>query len=108
MTIPPVQFVIMASLLIVPVRLRADHQAAELHHRLALEDARRKDWDGAIRTLAQLSAAHGVELVSIGNGTASRETDTLVADLMARHPELKLRLGCVLHGGKGPARRGPT
>ncbi len=48
----------------------------------------RKDWDGSLRTLARLCAAHRVDLVSIGNGTASRETDRLVADLIARHPEL--------------------
>ncbi len=47
-------------------------------------------WDEAIATLAKLAAAHRVELVSIGNGTASRETDRLVQDLIRRHPELKL------------------
>ena len=35
----------------------------------------RKDWDGALRTLAALCAQHRVQLISIGNGTASRETD---------------------------------
>ncbi len=50
----------------------------------------RNDWDGALHTLAQLARRHGVELVSIGNGTASRETDKLAADLIKRHPELKL------------------
>ncbi|MFC0526205.1 Tex family protein [Phytohabitans kaempferiae] len=47
-------------------------------------------WDESIATLAKLAAAHKVELVAIGNGTASRETDKLAGDLMARHPELKL------------------
>jgi protein Tex len=47
-------------------------------------------WDESIATLARLAAAHKVELVAIGNGTASRETDKLAGDLMARHPELKL------------------
>lgn len=42
------------------------------------------------RTLARLARAHKVDLVSIGNGTASRETDKLAADLIARHPDLKL------------------
>jgi len=50
----------------------------------------RNDWDGALHTLAQLAKKHGVELVSIGNGTASRETDKLAAELIKRHPELKL------------------
>lgn len=40
----------------------------------------RKDWTGSIATLEQLAQKHGVELVAIGNGTASRETDQLVAD----------------------------
>jgi uncharacterized protein len=48
----------------------------------------RNQWDQSIATLAALIARHGVSLVSIGNGTASRETDQLVADLMQRHPEL--------------------
>ena len=49
----------------------------------------RNDWDGSLRTLAQLSLRHGVQLIAIGNGTASRETDTLAGDLIARHPEPK-------------------
>ncbi|NOR80257.1 MAG: S1 RNA-binding domain-containing protein [Methyloprofundus sp.] len=51
--------------------------------------APRKQWDASIATLAKLIAQHQVELVSIGNGTGSRETDQLVADLMKRHKELK-------------------
>jgi uncharacterized protein len=50
----------------------------------------RRDWDGALHQLAGLCAKHGVQLVAIGNGTASRETDKLAAELMKRHPELKL------------------
>jgi len=50
----------------------------------------RNDWDGSIATIAALAARHKAELIAIGNGTASRETDKLVADLFARHPELKL------------------
>ncbi len=49
----------------------------------------RKDWDSSISTLAKLIAKHQIGLVSIGNGTGSRETDQLVSDLMKRHPELK-------------------
>jgi len=49
----------------------------------------RKQWDESISTLAKLIAQHQVSLVSIGNGTASRETDQLVADVIKRHPELK-------------------
>ncbi|MBP6119889.1 MAG: RNA-binding transcriptional accessory protein [Giesbergeria sp.] len=42
----------------------------------------RKDWDGALHTLAQLSKKHGVQLIAIGNGTASRETDKLAGELI--------------------------
>jgi len=52
--------------------------------------APKKRWDESIETLAQLAARHAVELVSIGNGTASRETDRLVQDLIRRHPGLRL------------------
>lgn len=50
----------------------------------------RRDWEGSIQTLAQLARKHGSKLISIGNGTASRETDKLAGDLIARHPELGL------------------
>jgi uncharacterized protein len=42
----------------------------------------RKDWDGALHTLAKLCEKHGVNLIAIGNGTASRETDKLAGDLI--------------------------
>ena len=44
----------------------------------------RKDWDGSLHTLTKLCEKHGVNLIAIGNGTASRETDRLAADLMKR------------------------
>jgi uncharacterized protein len=47
-------------------------------------------WDESLATLARLAKAHHVDLVAIGNGTASRETDKLAADLIKRHPELSL------------------
>ncbi|WP_439685261.1 Transcriptional accessory protein Tex/SPT6 [Cupriavidus oxalaticus] len=50
----------------------------------------RRDWNGSLATLARLAKQHNVALVSIGNGTASRETDKLVQDLMKQMPELKL------------------
>jgi len=56
-------------------------------------------WDASIARLAQLAAAHQVKLVSIGNGTASRETDRLVRDLCKRHPELGLRSVVVSEAG---------
>jgi uncharacterized protein len=50
----------------------------------------RRDWEGSLAVLRQLAQKHGAGLVSIGNGTASRDTDKLAAELMRRHPELRL------------------
>ncbi|HMO45921.1 MAG TPA: Tex family protein [Rubrivivax sp.] len=44
----------------------------------------RRDWEGALHTLQRLALAHDVELLAIGNGTASRETDALAAELLRR------------------------
>ncbi len=52
--------------------------------------APKKDWHGAMYTLAQLAAKHKASLIAIGNGTASRETDKLAQELIQQHPELKL------------------
>jgi uncharacterized protein len=56
-------------------------------------------WDESIAILAQLAAAHHVELVAIGNGTASRETDRLAADLIKARPDLKLTKVMVSEAG---------
>ena len=48
----------------------------------------RKDWEGSIHTLGRLCATHGVNLIAIGNGTASRETDKLAGDLIKRIQQL--------------------
>ncbi|WP_446810212.1 Tex family protein [Methylomonas sp. 2BW1-5-20] len=48
----------------------------------------KNQWDQSIAVLERLIKQHQVQLVSIGNGTASRETDQLVADLMRTHKEL--------------------
>ncbi|WBQ05090.1 Tex family protein [Kribbella sp. CA-293567] len=56
-------------------------------------------WDRSIATLAALAAAHKVDLIAIGNGTASRETDKLAAELIAKHPELKLTKAVVSEAG---------
>ncbi|MBI5463232.1 MAG: RNA-binding transcriptional accessory protein [Gammaproteobacteria bacterium] len=50
----------------------------------------KKQWDASIAVLAALIAKHKVELISIGNGTASRETDRLVKEIAKRHPELRI------------------
>ncbi|HEY8710779.1 MAG TPA: Tex family protein, partial [Burkholderiaceae bacterium] len=44
----------------------------------------RKDWEGSLHTLGSLCVTHGVNLIAIGNGTGSRETDRLAADLIKR------------------------
>ncbi len=46
----------------------------------------RRAWDASLATLARLAAAHSVELVAIGNGTASRETERLARELAAQQP----------------------
>ncbi|WP_199807932.1 Tex family protein [Streptomyces sp. NRRL S-350] len=56
-------------------------------------------WDAALSTLAALAKKHDVDLVAIGNGTASRETDKLAEDLIKRHPELKLTKAMVSEAG---------
>ena len=52
--------------------------------------APRNDWDGALHLLASTARKHAVDLISIGNGTASRETDRLASDLSKRHADLKV------------------
>jgi protein Tex len=56
-------------------------------------------WDESLATLAALARTHSVDLVAIGNGTASRETDKLAADLIKAHPELKLTKVVVSEAG---------
>ncbi|WP_437114041.1 helix-hairpin-helix domain-containing protein, partial [Streptomyces syringium] len=56
-------------------------------------------WDASLATLARLAREHDVELIAIGNGTASRETDKLATDLIARQPELKLTKVMVSEAG---------
>ncbi|MEV5972376.1 Tex family protein [Streptomyces sp. NPDC051921] len=56
-------------------------------------------WDESLAKLARLAKEHGVELVAIGNGTASRETDKLAAELIDKHPELKLTKVMVSEAG---------
>ncbi|HDR9878704.1 Tex family protein [Burkholderia cenocepacia] len=59
----------------------------------------RRDWDGSIAKLARIAAQTQAELISIGNGTASRETDKLASELIAKHPELRLQKIVVSEAG---------
>src|SRR5262249_29329063 len=56
-------------------------------------------WQDSLATLARLAKAHHVELIAIGNGTASRETDKLAADLIKLQPDLKLTKVVVSEAG---------
>jgi len=59
----------------------------------------KRQWDQSLMVLRALSAKHGVELVAIGNGTASRETDKLAGDLIKLAPELKMQKIVVSEAG---------
>ncbi|CAB3798722.1 Tex family protein [Pararobbsia alpina] len=59
----------------------------------------RRDWDGSLAKLARLAQATKAELISIGNGTASRETDKLASELIQKHPDLKLQKIVVSEAG---------
>lgn len=59
----------------------------------------KRDWAGALMTLARLAKKHKVQLVSVGNGTASRETDRLVAELESKMPDLGLTRVMVSEAG---------
>ncbi|HEV7536359.1 MAG TPA: Tex family protein, partial [Acidimicrobiia bacterium] len=59
----------------------------------------RRQWDESIARLAALARTHAVELVAIGNGTASRETDKLAGDLIRLHPDLGLTKVMVSEAG---------
>jgi uncharacterized protein len=59
----------------------------------------RRDWNGALATLTRLAVAHDVDLIAIGNGTASRETDKLAGELVAANPGLKMTKVMVSEAG---------
>ncbi len=61
--------------------------------------APKNQWDASINSLAKLIQKYQVDLVSIGNGTGSRETDQLVADLMKQHKNLKFQKIMVSEAG---------
>ncbi|RAS27758.1 MULTISPECIES: Tex family protein [unclassified Pseudomonas] len=61
-----------------------------LDHTTVYPHAPKNDWDRTISIMAALCAKHSVELIAIGNGTASRESDKLVAELVKKYPALKI------------------
>lgn len=62
-----------------------------LQHATIFPHAPRNKWDESIQQLAKLCQQYKVQLISIGNGTASRETDKLVHELMQKHSEFTLK-----------------
>lgn len=68
-------------------------------HGTIFPHAPKHQWDESIALLAKWAQQYQIELIAIGNGTASRETDKLAADLMKRHPELKLQRVVVNESG---------
>lgn len=70
-----------------------------LAHTAIFPHAPRNDWEASLQLLAKLCKQYQVKLVSIGNGTASRETDKLVTELKSRHPELGLQSIVVSEAG---------
>jgi uncharacterized protein len=67
-----------------------DETGKHLEHTTIYPHVPKNQWDQSLETLARLCERHQVELISIGNGTASRETDRLVKDLIRRYPKLHL------------------
>jgi uncharacterized protein len=59
----------------------------------------KNEWDQTVESLAEIVARHHVDLVGIGNGAGSRETDRLASDVMKRHPESKFNKVIVSEAG---------
>jgi protein Tex len=76
-----------------------DHTGKLLETAVVYPHVPRNDWNGTLEALTLLAKKHAVDLISIGNGTASRETDKLAGELMKRHPELKLTKVVVSEAG---------
>ena len=76
-----------------------DKTGKVMDHGVIYPHAPKNQWDQSIAQLATLAGKYQIELIAIGNGTASRETDKLAADLIKRHPELKLQKVMVNESG---------
>jgi uncharacterized protein len=76
-----------------------DHTGKLLEHATIYPHAPKHQWDASIAILAKLAGKHKVELISIGNGTASRETDKLAKELIKKHPDLHLHSIVVSEAG---------
>jgi uncharacterized protein len=67
-----------------------DNTGKLVDHGVIFPHEPKNQWDQSIAVLAILCQRHNVDLIAIGNGTASRETDKLAAELIKKHPELKM------------------
>ncbi len=67
-----------------------DKTGKHLEHATIYPHVPKRQWDQSIEVLAKLCERHHVDLISIGNGTASRETDKLAKELIQRYPKLRL------------------
>ncbi len=76
-----------------------DNTGKLLDHATIYPHAPKNQWEQSIHTLALLAKRHRADLVSIGNGTASRETDKLVGDLIKQHSDLNLTRMMVSEAG---------
>ncbi|MCK5649576.1 MAG: RNA-binding transcriptional accessory protein [Gammaproteobacteria bacterium] len=76
-----------------------DETGKYLDHATIYPHAPKHQWDQSIHTLAALAKKHHANLISIGNGTASRETDKLAADLIKQNPKLRMNKIVVSEAG---------
>ncbi|MCP4377009.1 MAG: S1 RNA-binding domain-containing protein, partial [bacterium] len=76
-----------------------DSTGQYLNNTTIFPHAPKNQWDDSIATLAKLAKKYGVELIAIGNGTASRETEKLSTELIQKYPELKLTKVVVSEAG---------
>lgn len=76
-----------------------DNTGQVVTHETIYPHAPKNKWDEALQTLKTLCETHKVELIAIGNGTASRETDKLVAQLIRDYPELGVKKAVVSEAG---------
>lgn len=76
-----------------------DNTGKLVNHATIYPHAPKNQWDQSIALLAAIAQKYAIEIIAIGNGTASRETDKLAADLCKRHPELTLKTVVVSEAG---------
>ncbi len=70
-----------------------------LQHGVIYPHAPKNQWEQSIEILQKICVLNQVDLISIGNGTASRETDQLISDMMKKYPELKVKKIVVSEAG---------